>query len=68
MADFNDIISGMREVSIMLDIIRRSENDCYKTLPIDWETLDQMSLAWDSPVTFAYKSEKDTLVNGRNVY
>jgi len=27
---FTDIVSGMKEVSIMLDMIRQSENDCYR--------------------------------------
>lgn len=57
----------MREIATMLDFVRLSEKNCYK-LNVDWETIDQMSLAWDTPVTFGYKSEKDTTVNGRNVY
>jgi hypothetical protein len=68
MADFSEIISGMKEISIMLDIIRKSEDDCYKQIKTDWELFDQMSLAWNSPVTFAYSSEKETLVNGKNIY
>lgn len=64
----DQIIVGMKEISLMLDVIRKSENKCYSTITTDWETIDQMSLAWDNPVTFSYKSEKETLVNGKNVY
>lgn len=57
----------MREIATMLDFVRLSEKQC-GNLNVDWETIDQMSLAWDTPVTFGFKSEKDTTVNGRNVY
>lgn len=35
---------------------------------MDWETLDQMSLAWDSPVSFAFGGEHNTMVNGVQMY
>ena len=57
----------MREIATMLDIVRNSEERC-PSVDLDWETLDQMSLAWDTPVTFAFGGPHNTMVNGVQMY
>ena len=63
---FSERISGMKEISIMLDLFRKAEKDCLN-MSADWETIDQMSLAWDLPITFSYRNEYETCINRRCV-
>lgn len=65
--DFNDQVAGMKEIAAMLDLVRSSEERC-PSVDVDWEMIDQMSLAWDTPVTFAYGGEHNTMVNGMQLY
>ena len=51
----------------MVDAIADAKSNC-QMIEADWDSIDQMSKTWHTPLTFAYHEGTEINMNGKNIY